>query len=77
MGFRHRICAAGFGVLAATGADRWLRFFARGRRETAGTKALLEQRLGRPVRHLAYPFGDRSTISAEFGIARQAGLSSP
>jgi peptidoglycan/xylan/chitin deacetylase (PgdA/CDA1 family) len=31
MGFRHRIFAAGFGVLAATGADRWLSFFARGR----------------------------------------------
>jgi peptidoglycan/xylan/chitin deacetylase (PgdA/CDA1 family) len=31
MGFRHKIFAAGFGVLAATGADRWLRFFARGR----------------------------------------------
>jgi peptidoglycan/xylan/chitin deacetylase (PgdA/CDA1 family) len=31
MRLRHRIFAAGFGVLAATGADRWLRFFARGR----------------------------------------------
>jgi peptidoglycan/xylan/chitin deacetylase (PgdA/CDA1 family) len=43
-------------------------------REIAESRALLERRLGRPVRHMAYPFGDRSAIGArEFGIARQAG----
>ena len=44
-------------------------------REIAGSKALLEQRLERPVRHLAYPIGDATSAGArEFGIARQAGF---
>jgi peptidoglycan/xylan/chitin deacetylase (PgdA/CDA1 family) len=30
MELKHRVFTAGFGVLAATGADRWLRFLARG-----------------------------------------------
>jgi len=43
-------------------------------REITESKALLERRLGRPVRHLAYPFGDPSAIGVrEFRLARQAG----
>jgi peptidoglycan/xylan/chitin deacetylase (PgdA/CDA1 family) len=43
-------------------------------REVTESRALLEQRLGRPVRHLAYPFGDPSAAGArEFRLARQAG----
>jgi peptidoglycan/xylan/chitin deacetylase (PgdA/CDA1 family) len=44
------------------------------RREVAESRAVLERRLGRPVRHLAYPFGDSSAVGArEFRFARQAG----
>ena len=44
------------------------------RREITESKALLERRLGRPVRHLAYPFGDPSAIGVrELRLARQAG----
>jgi peptidoglycan/xylan/chitin deacetylase (PgdA/CDA1 family) len=43
-------------------------------REIAESKSVLERRLGRPVRHLAYPFGDRSAVGArEFRLAREAG----
>ena len=43
-------------------------------REIAESKSLLERRLGRPVRHLAYPFGDPSAVGLrEFRLARQAG----
>jgi len=43
-------------------------------REITDSKALLERRLRRPVRHLAYPFGDPSAVGArEFRLARQAG----
>jgi peptidoglycan/xylan/chitin deacetylase (PgdA/CDA1 family) len=44
-------------------------------REIAEGKALLERRLGRPVRHFAYPFGDRASAGArEFCLAGQAGF---
>ena len=44
------------------------------RREIADCKTLLQRRLGRPVRHLAYPFGDPSAIGVrECRLARQAG----
>jgi peptidoglycan/xylan/chitin deacetylase (PgdA/CDA1 family) len=40
-------------------------------REIAESKALLERRLGRPVRHFAYPFGDRiSAGKREFRLVR-------
>ena len=43
-------------------------------REIAESKELLGRRLGRPVRHLAYPFGDASAVGPrEFRFARQAG----
>jgi peptidoglycan/xylan/chitin deacetylase (PgdA/CDA1 family) len=43
-------------------------------REVTESRAVLERRLGRPVRHLAYPFGDPSAVGArEFRFARQAG----
>ncbi len=45
------------------------------RREISESKALLERRLGRPVRHLAYPFGDASAVGVrEFRLARLAGF---
>jgi peptidoglycan/xylan/chitin deacetylase (PgdA/CDA1 family) len=43
--------------------------------EIGGSKAYIEQRLGREVRHFAYPYGDPSVAGArEFGLARQAGF---
>jgi peptidoglycan/xylan/chitin deacetylase (PgdA/CDA1 family) len=43
-------------------------------REIAENKIILEGRLGKPVRHLAYPFGDVSSVGArEFQLAGQAG----
>jgi peptidoglycan/xylan/chitin deacetylase (PgdA/CDA1 family) len=44
-------------------------------REIAESKALLEHRLGRPVRHFAYPFGDRiSADEREFRLVRDSGF---
>jgi hypothetical protein len=44
-------------------------------REIFGCKTILERRLGRPIRHLAYPFGDRSAAGArEFHLAWKAGF---
>jgi glycosyltransferase involved in cell wall biosynthesis/peptidoglycan/xylan/chitin deacetylase (PgdA/CDA1 family) len=44
-------------------------------REITESKVLLEQRLGRSVRHMAYPFGDPSAVGPrEFRLARQAGF---
>lgn len=44
-------------------------------REIAESKALLERRLGRPVRHFAYPFGDRLSAGArEFRLVRDSGF---
>jgi peptidoglycan/xylan/chitin deacetylase (PgdA/CDA1 family) len=45
------------------------------RREMAESKALIEQRLGRPVRHLAYPVGDPTSAGTrEFRLAREMGF---
>lgn len=45
------------------------------RREIVESKAILEQRLARPVRHFAYPGGDtRCAGPREFGLAKQAGF---
>jgi len=42
--------------------------------QIAESKSLLERRLGRPVGHLAYPFGDPSAVGVrECQLARQAG----
>jgi peptidoglycan/xylan/chitin deacetylase (PgdA/CDA1 family) len=44
-------------------------------REIFGCKTVLERRLGRPIRHFAYPFGDRSAAGArEFRLAWEAGF---
>ena len=44
-------------------------------REIAESKGLLEHRLGRPIRHFAYPFGDRTSAGArEFRLARESGF---
>jgi len=44
-------------------------------REIAESKALLEHRLNRPIRHFAYPFGDRSSAGErEFSIVRELGF---
>jgi peptidoglycan/xylan/chitin deacetylase (PgdA/CDA1 family) len=41
--------------------------------EIKDSKAIIENRLGRPVRHLAYPSGGRNSVgSCEFSIARDA-----
>lgn len=45
------------------------------RREIAMSKSLIEERLGRPVRHFAYPVGDPTSAGArEFRLAREAGF---
>lgn len=42
--------------------------------EISESKAILQQRLGRPVRHLAYPFGRPNSVGLrEFRFAQQAG----
>jgi peptidoglycan/xylan/chitin deacetylase (PgdA/CDA1 family) len=44
------------------------------REELAGSKRILELRLGHPVRHLAYPFGGVQAVGArEFQCARECG----
>lgn len=50
---------------------------ARVRTELVGSKRLLEERLGRTVRHLAYPVGDATSAAArEFRLAAEAGFAS-
>jgi peptidoglycan/xylan/chitin deacetylase (PgdA/CDA1 family) len=45
------------------------------RREIAASKLLIEERLGHPVRHLAYPVGDPTSAGMrEFRLAREAGF---
>jgi peptidoglycan/xylan/chitin deacetylase (PgdA/CDA1 family) len=45
------------------------------RREIADSKALIGRRLGRSVRHFAYPVGDPTSAGArEFRLAREAGF---
>jgi peptidoglycan/xylan/chitin deacetylase (PgdA/CDA1 family) len=47
------------------------------RREIADGKRTIEDKLGRPVRHLAYPVGDRTSAGPrEFRLAREAGFAS-
>ena len=47
------------------------------RRELVDGKAQLEARLGRPIRHLAYPVGDRTSAGPrEFALARELGYAS-
>jgi peptidoglycan/xylan/chitin deacetylase (PgdA/CDA1 family) len=43
-------------------------------REIKDSKSMIERRLGKPVRHLAFPFGDRGSVGPrEFLLAREAG----
>jgi peptidoglycan/xylan/chitin deacetylase (PgdA/CDA1 family) len=45
------------------------------RQEIAASKSVIEERLGRPVRHFAYPVGDPTSAGArEFRLAREAGF---
>lgn len=45
------------------------------RREIAFSKAIVEERLQRPVRHFAYPVGDPTSAGPrEFGLAAEAGF---
>jgi peptidoglycan/xylan/chitin deacetylase (PgdA/CDA1 family) len=47
---------------------------ARAREEIAGSGRVIAERLGIPVRHFAYPVGDRSSAGArDFALAREAG----
>jgi peptidoglycan/xylan/chitin deacetylase (PgdA/CDA1 family) len=42
--------------------------------EIKESKSIIESQLGRPVRHLAFPFGDRGSVGPrEFLLARDAG----
>ena len=45
------------------------------REEMAGSRRILEQRLGTPVRHFAYPVGDRASAARrEFDLAEDIGF---
>ena len=45
------------------------------RQEIAGCRARLQERLGLPVRHFAFPYGQRGDCGErEFGLAREAGF---
>jgi len=45
------------------------------RAELAESRSIIEARLGRPARHLAYPFGDPGSAGArEFAMARELGF---
>lgn len=45
------------------------------RREIADCKAAIERELGRPCRHLSYPYGDETSASErEFTLARELGF---
>lgn len=47
------------------------------RREMAGSKARLEEKLGLPIRHFAYPVGDPGSAGPrEFSLAREIGFAS-
>lgn len=47
------------------------------RRELDESRRILEERLGRPVRHLAYPVGDPTSAGPrEFALARELGYAS-
>ncbi len=47
------------------------------RRELAASRAIIEARLGRPARHLAYPVGDPTSAGPrEFEAARELGFAS-
>jgi len=47
---------------------------AEARREIVESKALIEERIGAPIRHFAYPVGDSSAAGPrEFALAREAG----
>jgi peptidoglycan/xylan/chitin deacetylase (PgdA/CDA1 family) len=47
------------------------------RDETARSKALIEARIGQPVRHFAYPVGDPTSAGArEFALAKEIGFAS-
>jgi peptidoglycan/xylan/chitin deacetylase (PgdA/CDA1 family) len=53
---------------------KWPTAFAR--REIVESKAIIEGKLGRPVRHFAYPVGDPASAGPrEFALAREAGFS--
>jgi peptidoglycan/xylan/chitin deacetylase (PgdA/CDA1 family) len=52
---------------------KWPAAFAR--REIAESKAVIEGKLGRPIRHFAYPVGDPASAGPrEFTLAREAGF---
>ncbi len=47
------------------------------RQEMAGSKQQIEERLGQPVRHFAYPVGDPTSAGPrEFALARELGFAS-
>jgi peptidoglycan/xylan/chitin deacetylase (PgdA/CDA1 family) len=52
----HTVSHADLGAVSAEQA----------RREIFDSKAVIEKQIGRPVRYLAYPFGDRDNFSAEW-----------
>ncbi len=72
----HELESATAALAALAGVDprRLVRESCLAMREIGESKAHLERRLGKPVRHLAYPFGDPGAVGArEFDLARQAG----
>ncbi len=71
----HPLVSIGAHTLTHPMLAKWSE--ARVRRELEEAKASLETRLARPVRHLAYPVGDRTSAGPrEFALARACGFTS-
>ncbi len=70
---RHPLCAVGVHTLTHPRLAKLDAVSAR--RELAESKAIIEARVGRPARHLAYPVGDATSAGArDFALAADLGF---
>jgi peptidoglycan/xylan/chitin deacetylase (PgdA/CDA1 family) len=72
---RHPLATIGAHSISHRMLAKWPDDVARA--EMAGSKARIEEQLGLPVRHFAYPVGDPTSAGArEFALARELGFAS-
>jgi peptidoglycan/xylan/chitin deacetylase (PgdA/CDA1 family) len=72
---RHPLATIGAHTISHKMLAKWPDEVAR--EEMAGSKQQIEERLGQPVRHFAYPVGDPTSAGArEFALARELGFAS-
>ncbi|MGA2793026.1 MAG: polysaccharide deacetylase family protein [Roseiarcus sp.] len=72
---RHPLAIVGAHTVSHKMLGKWPIDVAR--EEMRRSKERIEERLGRPVRHLAYPVGDPASAGRrEFGLARELGFAS-